>query len=205
MSLPFDSTASARIATGAAGGSYGVAWLVELEFLAATVYYTTAPVQVDTAGHSYLALGNFAEVGNLQESADTAADKLAFSLAITDSALLAAAMGDPATYRGRPARLYLQLFDEQFQPAGARVLRWQGYMDRLNISRRPAGPEGGAGGGRIEMQCSRAGMARARRAEGLRLTDQQQQSRYPGDTGLRYVRTLIEQPSLWLSKKFQEV
>ena len=202
MTIAIDSTASARLATGAAGGAYGQAWLVELEFTTGTIYFTTAPVQVESNGRSYLALGTFVDVGNLQESADTAADKLAIGMTVVNNAMLAAAMGDPATYRGRAARLYLQLFDEQFQIAGASILRWQGYMDRMQITRRA---DDGGSGGRIEMQCSRAGMARARRAEGLRLTDPQQQSRYPGDTGLRYVRTLIEQPSLWLSKKFQEV
>ena len=191
-------------ALGAAGGSYGVAWLVDMEFSTGTIYFTNAPLQVNAAGNSYLALGSFVDVGNLQESADTAADRLSIALSVASSAMLAAAMGDPATYRGRAARLYLQLFDERFQPAGARVLRWQGYMDKLQISRTPAGADGTPAGGRIEMLCSRAGMARARRAEGLRLTDQQQQSRYPGDTGLRYVRTLIEQPALWLSKRFQQ-
>jgi hypothetical protein len=47
-------------------------------------------------------------------------------------------------------------------------------------------------------------MSRARNTTGLRLTDAQQQQRYAGDVGLAFMQTLIEQPSLWLSKRFQQ-
>ena len=201
MTLPIDGAASASLAAAVRG----VAWLCEMEFTTGTVSFTTAPLPITTAGNTYLALGTFVQVGNVQESADSAAERLTLSLSIVNSAMLALAMGDAATYRGRAARLYLQVFDEAFQPAGARILRWQGYMDKMQIERQSGDDSGSGSGGHITMQCSRAGMARARRAEGLRLTDAQQQSRYPGDTGLRYVRTLIERPSLWLSKRFQEV
>lgn len=201
MPLPLDAPATAQLAAP----PYGVAWLVDLDFSSGALYFTTAPVPVVANGHTYGALGTLAEVGGVQESADSAGEKLSLSLSIANNAMLAAAMGDAAVYRGRSAQLWLQIFDAQWQPAGAPRLRWRGYMDKLQISRQPAGNDGSPAGGHIEMQCSRAGMARARRAAGLRLTDAQQQARYPGDTGLRYVRTLIEQPSRWLSKKFQEV
>ena len=201
MSITLDGTAAARIAAS----ERGACWLVELEFVAGTVRYTTNSVDVTSGGVTYTAVGTFAEVQNLGESADSSADRLTFSLAIPNQAMLAAAIGDASTYRGRRARLYLQLLDDVFQPAGAKLLRWQGYMDKVQISRKPGGFKQPGGAGRISLVCSRAGMARARNALGLRLTDAQQQARYPGDTGLRYVRKLIEQPSLWLSKRFQEV
>lgn len=199
--LATDASASAQLADSVRG----VAWLVELDFLSGTLRVTSSPLDITTGGHTYTALGGLMGIANLQESADTAADRLTLSLAITNSAQLALAMGDPAGYRGRQARIYLQVFDQSFVPVGAAVKRWQGYMDKVQIERKPADEAGGEAGGSINMICSRAGMARARNAEGLRLNDAQQQSKYPGDTGLRYVRTLIEQPSLWLSKRFQEV
>jgi len=158
-------------------------------------------VEISSGVQTYLALGSLVDVANVQESADTAADHLSIRFTVASASMFAAALVDPAIYRGKAANLSLQLFDTGFQPAGAAVLRWRGYMDRMQISR----TTGDEVSGMIDVQCSRAGMARARRAEGLRLTDAQQQSRYPGDTGLRYVRTLLETPSLWLSKRFQEV
>ena len=82
--------------------------------------------------------------------------------------------------------------------------RWSGVMNKIGIRREPAGEEGRAAQANIELLCMRRGMDRARHNQGLRLVDAQQQQRFAGDTGLRYVRTLIEKPSLWLSKRFQE-
>ena len=199
--LSLDATASARIAAGVRGA----AWLGDMDFSGGMVRYATWPQDVASGGNTYTGLGTLVEVQTLQESADSAADRLTLSLAVADNAMLALAMGDAATYRGRAAQLSFQLFDESHQPAGAAKLRWRGYMDKLQISRTPAGEQGDGSSGRIEMVCSRAGMARARNADGLRLTDAQQQARYAGDTGLRYVRTLIEQPVPWLSKAFQQI
>lgn len=188
-----------------ASGVRGCVWLVEMDFQSGTIRFTTNSVAITSAGFLYTALGTLVSIDNVQESADSAADRLTISLALTSNVMLAASIGDPTTYRGRAARLHLQLIDSTYQPVGAKVTRWQGYMDKVQVDRKPADENGGESGGAIKMVCSRAGMARARNAEGLRITDAQQQSRYPGDTGLRYVRTLIEQPTLWLSKKFQEV
>ena len=114
-------------------------------------------------------------------------------------------LGSVEPYRGKPARLYLQLFDETFQPAGAPVQRWAGTMDRVVVNRTPSDKNGGGAHGTLEMQCSRYGMARARNAPGLRLNHAQQQMAYAGDLGLEYVAKLIEQPALWLTKAFQRV
>jgi hypothetical protein len=119
--------------------------------------------------------------------------------------MLAAVLGSASTYRGRAARLSLQLFDEAFAPVGSPVPRWSGYMEPVKVTRRAATPDdGGGGGGRIELPCNRAGMARARNYQGLRHTNAQQLVRYPGDRGLEYMQALIEAPALWLSKQFQE-
>lgn len=198
MSLTLDATASARIAAGVRG----VAWLAELDFASGTLYYTTAPLSLVISGHTYVGLGALAEVSPIAESEDTAADKITLSLSLVSTAMLAAAIGNVDDYRGRAARLYLQLFDDAYQPAGAPVQRWTGYMDRVQVTRSRSGGDG-ASAGRIELECSRAGMPRARNARGLRLTHAQQQLLYPADRGLEYLQTLVEQPTLWLSKDFQ--
>jgi hypothetical protein len=199
MSLTLDGTASARIAAAVRG----VAWLVQLDFTTGTIYYTTAPQSFVISSQTYIGLGNLADVSPVGESENTGADQVVLGFSLVNTALLAATIGNVDTYRGRAVRLYLQLFDEAFQPAGAPVLRWSGTMQPVKVSRTPSDPAGGASVGRLELPCTRAGMARARNAQGLRLSHAQQLQRYPGDVGLEYVQTLIEQPSLWLSKRFQ--
>lgn len=201
MTLSLDSIAQARITASVRG----VAWLVELAFTSGTLRVSTFPLDITSGGYTWLGLGNLVDVAAMQESADASAARLTVSLTAVNTAMLAAGLGNVDSYRGKAARLYLQLFDEGFQPVGAAVRRWSGYMDKVQITRQRSPLEqGGESVGRIEMVCSRAGMARARQYQGLRLTDAQQQQRYPGDTGLRYVQTLLEQPSLWLSKAFQQ-
>lgn len=183
----------------------GAHWLVELDFAAATVYLTTAPVDVSSGGHIYNGLGAQLAVSGVAESEDAGADRITLSVPVVDVAMLAAVLGPASTYRGRAVRLALQLFDETFAPVGSAVPRWAGYMEPVKVTRSAATPEtGGAGAGRIEMPCNRAGMARARNYQGLRHTNAQQLVRYPGDRGLEYMQALIEAPALWLSKRFQE-
>lgn len=182
----------------------GAHWLIDLDFSTGIVYATTAPITVVTAGNTYTGLGSYLSVAPVSESEDAGAERLSISVPVVNSSMLAAAMGDATTYRGRAARLYLQLFDEAFVPVGPRVARWAGYMEPARITRQPA-VGGQAGGGTIELPCQRAGMARARNYQGLRITHAQQQIRFAGDVGLQYLQSLIEAPALWLSKKFQEV
>lgn len=193
----FDAAGNAALLSGARGAC----WLVDLEFGTGPMYLTTYSVPIPANGHTYTALGNLIGVGALTESQDASAERLSLSLSIVNPAMIAATLGNVGNYRSRPVRLWVQLIDGNYQPAGEPRLRWTGYMDRVAITRGTG--TGGNSSGSIELQCSRAGMARARKAPSLRLTHEQQQQRFPGDTGLRYVRGLIEKPALWLSKAFQ--
>lgn len=183
----------------------GAHWLVELDFQAATVYLTTAPVNVVAGGHTYTGIGSQLAVSGVAESEDASGERITLSVPVVDVGMLAAVLGPASTYRGRAVRLSLQLFDATFAPVGSPVPRWAGYMEPVKVSRKAGTPEdGGAGTGRIEMPCNRAGMARARNYQGLRHTHAQQQLRFAGDRGFEYMQALIESPALWLSKKFQE-
>lgn len=182
----------------------GAVWLIELDFVGQTHRFSTFNVLLNVGGHDYIPLGNRAAVGELNESQDTDTQTLTLSLDVVDQGMLAATMGNVEAYRGRQARVSLLLLDEAFRPVGTGRLRFAGEMEPVKIARESPGLEGGPVTGRIELPVSRAGMSRARNAEGLRLTDEQQRSAYPGDRGLEYVRKLIEQPSTWLSKRFQE-
>jgi len=198
VTLAFGGTVDSQIATGV----YGVCWLIEMDFSGGMVYATTAPVNVDYGGHTYTGLGNLVQVGGLSESENNSAEKLSVSVSVVDSTMLALVLVDANTYRGRSLTLRLQMLNEAFKPIGTPKQRWSGKMNPAKVTR---GGAGGENNGRIELPCSRYGMARARNYQGLRHTHAQQQLRFPGDLGLQYMQDLIEKPALWLSKKFQEV
>lgn len=192
----------------------GVGWLIEMEFLAADlvtpapIYMATWPLTDTIDGKQYRGVGNLVQVSALNESENPTAERLTISASVVDASMKALALGGVERYRNRRVRLYLQMYDETYRPKGAKVLRWAGYMDRVKIPRARGSDSDRAGSpsrGRIEMECSRAGADRSRRAEGWRLTANQLKLDYPGDLGLDYMHELIENPTLWLSKKFQEV
>jgi hypothetical protein len=177
----------------------GAAWLVQLDFASGVQRFTTFPHTLHVDGYNWLGLGAVTSVGSVTESEEVQADALVISLSVVDTALIALSLGNVEGYRGRRADVYLQLLTATYQPIGPKRRRWSGLMDRVEI-RRASGDDGSTG--TIELRCVRAGIARMRNAQGLRLTHEQQLRRFPGDTGLRYVRTLIEQPALWLSRAF---
>ena len=192
----------------------GVAWLVEASFVEADLttpaplYWITWPENKTLGGKTYFGVGKLFEVGAVSESENISTEQISVSVTIVDSAMKALAIGQVERYRNRRIKLFLQAFNEKFQPVGAPVLRWSGFMDRVKIPRpRGTAREGvsGASQGRIEMECSRAGGPRLRQLDGYRLTSAQQKSEFPGDLGCDYINELLEKPTLWLTKKFQEI
>lgn len=196
--MTWDSAALAQLAEGEVGAH----WLVELDLAGGTLYLTTWNHPVTIGGHDYLGLGGNLGVQAVSENERISNDRVSLSLPSSNQAFVAAVLGSVEAYRGRPARLYLQLFNAQGQPVGAPVRRMTARMEPVSIQRERSST--GSTGGKVEMRLVRAGLDRSRRLDGRRLSDSQQRSEYPDDTGLRYMRELIEKPTLWLSKRFQE-
>ncbi len=192
-----DGTALAAAAASVTGAQY----LVDLDFASGALRYTTNAVPITALGYTWLAYGDLVGVEGLREAEDGATGDVVLSLSVVSQALLAASIGSVEGYRGRRARIYLQMVGATFQPAGAAVAIWSGYMDRVRV-RRATGD--GPSSGSIEMVCTRSGANRARAGTGLRHTHQQQALRFAGDNGLQYVQTLIDTPAVWLTKAFQQ-
>jgi hypothetical protein len=200
--IALDATALARLASG----QVGLCYLIELDFSGGTLRYTTfgrtIDATVDGVAHTYTGLGDALALGQIAESEDASPDELTLSLSLANTATLAAALGAVETYRGRPMRVYLQLLDGADLISGAAVRRYAGAMNRVQVAI-DADPETGERTGRVDLVCSRAGMARARHYEGLRLAHEQQIAAFPGDLGLEHLAELINTPRPWLSVAFQ--
>lgn len=197
MPLTLDTPAASQVATRV----YGAHWLIELAFTSGTQRLTTAPVDVVSGGHTWRGAPQIS-VQAVQETEAVGGQRVVLSAVLADSAALGAFLGPSTTYRGRPMRLYLQVFSDVFAPVGAAVYRGLWRMEPVRVIRQPS--EEGPMTSRIELPCSRSGLNRARMVAGLRSTHQQQQLAYPGDLGLQYRQELIERPALWLSRRFQE-
>jgi hypothetical protein len=180
----------------------GEAWLIELDFTGGTQRVALWSSNVTVGGNTYTALPAL-QIPEMAGSEDAAPAQITLRLPMASATWTALAIGNVESYRGKKARIYYQAMGENFQPEGNKVLRWMGQMEPVRISRETPALSGGARVGWIELPLSRVGMARARTEEGLRRTHQQQQALYPGDLGLEQTTTLINQPTDWLSIKFQ--
>lgn len=198
--ITLDATALAT----AAAPVRGAAHLLEMDFLSGTQRATNWSVTLTSGGNTYLGLGNIIDISPTGESEDTKSDLVTVQISIVNTAMLASLIGPANEWRGLAVRIYLQLFDTNFQPAGAKALRWAGKMDKVAVPRKSNRLAGGPTG-KIEISCSRNGLSRMRNDDGLRLTHAQQIQRFPGDNGLEYVATLVDKPTPWLSKKFQQI
>lgn len=198
MSLSFGTAGDAQLASGA----YASGYLIDFEFVDTTVRLSTLPLTLSDSGYTYTGVGHHLQVEAIAVSEDGVPNRVKVSLSITDDAMLAATTGSVLGYRGRPITIWQQVYTPQFVAVGTRQLEWRGVMEPVRVSRK----RGEAGiTGRIEMPCSRVGLARSRNAQGLRISNSQQQARYPGDRIAEYLPTLTEQPYTWLSKRFQEI
>lgn len=196
--LTLDTSAQAQIEASVRG----VQWLVALDFVSGMVRYTTNAVDITSGGYTWQGFGSLVGVDGVRESEDGNPGDVTLGLSLVSTAMLAAAIGNVENYRNRSARLSLQLIGPDFQPVGAPVARWAGYMNKVRIKRN-TNKEGGSSGA-IQMVCSRAGANRSRAATGLRHTHAQHILRFAGDNGFEYIQTLIEKPAVWLSKRFQQ-
>jgi len=196
--LTLDSSAQAQIEASVRG----VQWLVALDFASGMVRYTTNSVDITSGGYTWLGFGSLVAVDGVRESEDGAPGDVTLGLSLVSTAMLAAAIGNVENYRNRAARLSLQLIGSDFQPVGAPVARWAGYMNKVRIKRNTS--KDGGSSGSIQMVCSRANANRSRAATGLRHTHAQHVERFAGDNGFGYIQTLIEKPAVWLTKRFQQ-
>lgn len=197
--MSLDSAAQAQLDSG----QYAAAYLVDMHFLSGVLRLATLPLaSINAGGNTYNGLGQALSIAPITHSEDGRADAIKLTLGLKDPALLATTLGSVAGYRGRRVRIWLQVFTSTFQAVGAPALEWQGFMEPVRISA-SAVPKGFSR--TIEMPCSRAGIARSRNAQGLRVTDAQHQQRHPGDLFCQYLQPLLEEPFTWLSKRFQEI
>jgi hypothetical protein len=181
----------------------GAAYLIDMEWLSGTGYYTSFVTPITANGHVYTALGSVLSVSQLRESENLGLEKLALGISIVDTAMLAYAIGPAAEYRNRAIRIYVQLLNDRWVPVEAPMLRWAGVMDKVRVERKVSA--GGGGSGSIDMTCIRAGLSRFRKSVGLRMSHEQQQLEFPGDMGLEYTEALLKEPPVWVSKAFQKV
>lgn len=157
---------------------------------------TLSRLDQDALATTWVGLGSLGGVSPIEEADSLDAKSLSFTLNLAQPEWKAIALGDVAEYRGRPAKLYFCPLDDNGKLIDTPQICWRGVMDAMSL-----GIDGEEGS--ITLKCETSAYGLKRRAS-MRVNAAQQKKKYPNDTGLDYLTSLIAQPQVWLSKRFQE-
>jgi hypothetical protein len=183
-----------------ASGHAPVLVLVEMQFSTGTSRVTNWGHNVDWAGHTWSALAAVTSLSAVKVSERNQYPAMDLGLQVGDNATLAAALGNPSTYRGKPVSIYQAFLDDELRPLGDPELAWGGEMSQIRINT----GDGEQDRGSIVMRCEHPGRD-SRGVRSLRLNNAQHQARWPGDTLLSRIEKLAGQPQPWLSVRFQRI
>lgn len=188
-------SADAQLASGHAAAL----WLLEFRFAGGTTRATNWNHNLDWQGHTWLGLSLVVNLRRATETEDLSWPAMEVGLNLANPGLLALARGPASEYRGRELVAYLcvlddelKVIDEPEEPYGV----W--LMDQINMTT----GDGQRTPPAVTLRCEVPGRD-SRHALGLRTNDAQQQARYPGDTGLSRMETIVGKPVPWLSTRFQ--
>ncbi len=172
-------------------GTVRVDIMAELQFRSETVRLWNGNYDLTSGGRTWRPLRGAAEISGVSVSGGTAAESVTMTLnglPDQDPDLLALALEETPDVVQQFVNLYLQFFDEDWQPQGAPLGFWWGFMQPPKVSRTPMeGTEGGVQS--IRLDAESAFMNRSRPPFG-RFTDRDQQSRSPGDLFCQFAPSL---------------
>jgi hypothetical protein len=174
-----------------------VAYFAMFDFATAAVRVSNFNQSVDWGGYTWTGLGALGNISEVEESDGVESKSLNFTLNVAQKSLLSLAVGPVEEYRGRDARLYMCPLTENLQLIDTPVLCWRGIMDMMSV-----GIEGEEGQIILKCETSAHGL---KRQPALRMNAVQQRAKYPTDTGFDYLNSLIAEPQLWLSRRFQSI
>jgi hypothetical protein len=171
-----------------------VALLVEFQFASGTKRVWEGNTELESGGHTWLPLRGMGSIEGLTGpgGGGTAAEAVTFRVSGIPndaSGLLAEALSGTNDALQRLVTIYLQLFDDDWQPHSVPIGVWWGFMQPPKVSRTEIqGTEGATQS--VEMQAENAFFNRSRPPFG-RYTDRDQQARSPGDRFFQFVGSLL--------------
>jgi hypothetical protein len=134
-------------------------------------------------GEDYIGAGNFLQISDMQETSEIQAAGATLTLSGIPSELLSLALTEP--YQQRPARIYFGLVGSEADMAEVFTAR----MDQMTIEE---GPETCI----IQLTVENV-LVDLERPRVLRYTNNDQQSRFPGDRGFEFVETIQNREIFW--------
>jgi hypothetical protein len=166
--------------------------LVEFQFLSGTTRVWNGNQELTAGGKLWKPMFGSGQIDGLALPSGVTADSVNFQVSgIPDDAigLLAKALEEAPQVSQQLVIVYLQLFDDNWQPVGAPIGIWWGFMQPPRVARsQMQGTEGAVQS--VSLSAENAFFNRSRPPQG-RYTDRDQQKRSPGDKFLQFVPSLL--------------
>lgn len=179
------------VAAMAGGMSVSAGILFQFEFLSQTMRFWDGLRDLTTLDDRvWQAAGSVISVSGLEHRPNMGASPATFTMSGVQSELIQFAAGSPQQVVGRPCAVYVQFLSDIRTPLDNPVAIWAGNMDTLSF-------RAGVGEQTITLTAESLFVSRIRSPYGL-MTDRDQQSRYPGDTGASQMPRLINKSVTWL-------
>jgi hypothetical protein len=156
---------------------------IELLFDSGALRFWTGYGTKTIGGEEYIGTGSLLGISDIGETAEIAAAGVTLTLSGVPSELLSLALSEP--YQNRIARVHFGLIGSEDDMAEV----FTGTMDQLNIEE---GPETSVVQVAIENRLLDLERPRVRR-----YTNNDQQSRFPGDKGFEFVETVQDREIFW--------
>lgn len=166
--------------------------LTRFDFLTETKRVWNGNTDLVSGGFTWTGLQGTGSIDGIGYSGSDASESVTFSLPGIPGDridLLALALEETDEADQRLVTVYLQLFDEDWQPVGVPIGIWWGFMQPPKVSRDAiTGLDGPIQ--KITLTAENAFFNRSRPPYG-RFTDRDQQKRFPGDKFFQYTASLL--------------
>lgn len=169
-----------------------VALLTEFRFTSGVKRVWNGETLLVSGEREWLPMHGAGSIDGLSVPTGTAAEAVTFTVSGLPgdaSGLLAEALAGTDDVTQQLVTVFLQLFTEDWQPAGTPIGIWWGFMQPPKVSRSEMQGVDGAVQS-VEMTAENAFFNRSRPPFG-RYTDRDQQRRSPGDTFLQFTSSLL--------------
>ena len=160
--------------------------LVRLDFATQPVLCHTSIGDLLAMGECYKGVGNLGGIGALKEGTQARSYGAELTLSGFDPALVATVQVEH--YRGRDARIFIGLLDENHRLIGTPSQEWRGRMDYVDVSMGETAS--------ITMHAE-SRLADCDRPRVRRYTHEDQQDLYPGDLGFEFVAAMVNKDIVW--------
>lgn len=167
---------------------------IELDFPSGMARFNASPKDITISGNTFLGVGMLGSVSVTEESAELRAYGLTVMLSgiPRDVVTLALIQG----YQGRRGTVWeVPLNPDTHAVLADPMVIFRGRMDTMEIEL------GETAFVRVSLENRLADWERPRMQ---RYTDEDQQARYPGDTGFRFVSAMTEKEIIWPGREYLE-